>query len=285
MIDRNITEKTRENDIVHVLSACHVKREPDNYHLLREKGQSAVNFIHFLSPVRIVTEQETIQTTKNACIVYTAGTRQEYFANGCEMINNFVTFLPPPSFLSSFPVPLNEVFYVKEDAPITHLVEYITWAIADKAGAQESTEDIEGGIDLQISIRMTELLKTLAQLQISDTPKDVRDFMKKQHFAALRSDIRMNPGDWTVDKMAKSVWLTRSRFSIVYKELFGISPNADLMNASIEYAEQLLTNTSKRTSEITKECGYKSKDYFCRLFRRSVGVTPEQYRISKNRGQ
>jgi AraC-like DNA-binding protein len=263
---------------INVLASCHLKSEPEDYRLMREKGQNAVNFVHFLSPVDIVVDGVTLSMAKDACIVYTPGVRQEYAPHHSMLLNSFVTFMPPPTFLTSYSLPLNEPFYVRDGSKITRVVEKITWAVADSRGSKEWAMNEGESIDLKIAGWVRELFDLLARVQIGDSPKDRRDYMIKRRFAALRGDIRLNPGSWSVEKMAKYVWLTRSRFSIVYKELFGVTPNADLMDASIEQAKALLVSGEQPFVEIARVCGYKSVEHFARLFRASVGSTPGQYR-------
>jgi len=100
----------------------------------------------------------------------------------------------------------------------------------------------------------------------------------KQRFIAIRDEIRQNPKDWAVDKMAKQVWLARSRFTVLYNSFFGVSPNADLMNVRVEYAKKLLVETDMSVFEVSQACGYSSVEYFIRLFNERMGKTPLQYR-------
>ena len=40
----------------------------------------------------------------------------------------------------------------------------------------------------------------------------------------------------------------------------------------------LIQYPDKKVTEISKMCGFESPSYFGKLFRREVGMTPEQYR-------
>ena len=72
--------------------------------------------------------------------------------------------------------------------------------------------------------------------------------------------------------------LSRSRFSVVYNNLFGTSPKADLINARISKASYLLTLGTMSIADIAEQCGYQNVYHFIRQFRTITGVTPGKYR-------
>lgn len=50
-------------------------------------------------------------------------------------------------------------------------------------------------------------------------------------------------------------------------------------------AKELLKGTSKKSSIISAEVGYKDSHYFSFLFKKTQGVTPTQYRGDKVTGE
>ena len=58
---------------------------------------------------------------------------------------------------------------------------------------------------------------------------------------------------------------------------------SDWINRSVTVQAKLLLRSSGRTVEqIAEELNFSTTPYFCRLFKREVGVTPSQYRITLN---
>ena len=252
-----------------IWGAAHRKHEYEDYRCLREQGQAAYNFVHFHTPVIVVMDGEEIITENNACILYTPGNRQEYRPYGNLLLNDYLTFTTSDkAFMSRHGLPENRVFYLQSGAEITRRLEWISWAAIDKT--EPHGDDITEAI--------MELFSVLSDLWIDKNPASKRLFETKQRFTALRSDMRKDPSHWTVDEMARRVWLTRSRFSVLYNEFFGISPNADLINMRIEQAKNLLETTNRSVAEISHICGYCSVEYFIRVFNRRMGKTPLQYR-------
>ena len=77
--------------------------------------------------------------------------------------------------------------------------------------------------------------------------------------------------------MAECVNLSQSRFYALYKEIFGISPNADLQAIRIEHAKTLLLQNKYLIREIAEMTGYTNQYHFIRRFREYTGTTPGKF--------
>ena len=82
---------------------------------------------------------------------------------------------------------------------------------------------------------------------------------------------------WTVASMAELAHVSASRFAVLYKKVFGVSPVKDMIDARLARARGLLTNAGLSVGEVAAETGLTSLSYFSRLFRRRVGTTPRDY--------
>ena len=254
---------------IQVLDTAHRKSEPPTYHLVRDRGQDAINFIHFTTPIIFYIEGTEIEMARNACIIYTPGVHQEYKSLPEGFTNNFVTFKTDTSaFLERYKLPLNTPFYIQGDKEVTSQVEHIAWAAANRL--EPLMEDIANNV--------LALFAMLEKIQIGQDPKSQREAQTKQSFIVLRGAARVNPKGWTVDKMAESAFLSRSRFDVLYKRYFGVSPNDDLINAMLDYAKDRLLSTNDTIAVISADCGYKHTESFIRIFYEREGFTPGQYR-------
>lgn len=256
-------------DDIRFWGALHLKREHSDFVLLRENGTPAFNFVHFFTPMYIVIDGHRYETSPNACIIYKPGTRQEYRATPAGIINNFVTFSTPNEhFVSRYNLPTNEIFYIENEQEITSIVEYIAWALTDNL--EDHISDLHEHLDL--------LMRGLAKEQILNNPRSQRNFMAKRRFVQLREEMQKAPCNWTVEKMAAYVYLTRSRFSVLYHEYFGVTPSADIIDNTLEQAAKLLHESDVPIHKVAQTCGYDSTEHFVRLFKKKRGVTPGQYR-------
>ena len=252
-----------------ILGVSHHKRESTIFFKLREEGLPAYNFIHFDKPVIIVLDGIEYVTAENACIFYTPGYRQEYRAFEEDFINDFITFeTTAADFAQQFMLPENEIFYIHNPDEVGRKIEWITWAVTNKV--EEHNEDIGEAV--------INLFATISKLRIENKPDLKRTHETKRRFIKLREKMRVNPKNWTIEKMCQEVWLTRSRFSVLYREFFNISPNADLVDMRIAYAKKLLTTTDESIIAIANACGYNNISYFIRIFNKYVKKTPLKYR-------
>ncbi len=106
---------------------------------------------------------------------------------------------------------------------------------------------------------------------------------KKEHLEKFR-EIRMQmlesfEKDWSIRELAELAYVSNSRFAVLYKEFFGISPFAELLNVRIEHAKWLLTSSTSSVNGIARECGFNNIYYFSRKFTEIVGCPPSKYYV------
>ena len=98
----------------------------------------------------------------------------------------------------------------------------------------------------------------------------------------LRYDMYAHPErDWNIKSMSELLYVSETYFQELYKNLFGISCGADIINARVKYAMTLLSETGKPITEIARRCGYNSPAHFARQFKSVTGFTPTEYRRKK----
>ncbi|MGB0468436.1 MAG: AraC family ligand binding domain-containing protein [Pontibacterium sp.] len=81
-----------------------------------------------------------------------------------------------------------------------------------------------------------------------------------------------------LDTLAASVNLSKYHFIKKYKELTTSTPISHFIHLKIERACHLLDTTRNSISEIAFAVGYEDAYYFSRIFKKSMGVSPSQYR-------
>jgi len=98
--------------------------------------------------------------------------------------------------------------------------------------------------------------------------------------------------DENFDREELSLPLIASHFSVsesyvcvLFKKAFRITINRYIINLRMEKAKDYLLNTNKKVKEISVLTGYRDSNYFIRLFKKTTGVTPADYRLSGQPGQ
>lgn len=88
---------------------------------------------------------------------------------------------------------------------------------------------------------------------------------------------------WTLKSMAELCGYSESHLSALYKELYGISPIADLIGIRLENAKMMLTCSAQTVSEICDRVGFSSIYYFSKCFKQNTGLSPTEYRMQFSR--
>ena len=82
----------------------------------------------------------------------------------------------------------------------------------------------------------------------------------------------------TLERIAKSLYISKSHLSRVFKELSGESFSDYLRKFRMSNAAYMLRNTSLQVDEIAHKCGFKDVPTFYRNFQSEHNTTPHKYR-------
>ena len=91
--------------------------------------------------------------------------------------------------------------------------------------------------------------------------------------------------DIGVADMAAAAGCSRYHFSRRFARSEGYSPGEFLSRERIRLAVRLLQTTDTPIKVLAARCGYQDASYFCRVFRKAVGVSPGSLRRSGMVGQ
>lgn len=86
----------------------------------------------------------------------------------------------------------------------------------------------------------------------------------------------------TVGMLAEKCNISPEYFRRLYKEKYGISPQAAIVEKRLEKACHLLQTGEFSVSEIAAQCGFRDAKYFSTLFRKKMHTTPQAYKTKYN---
>lgn len=84
--------------------------------------------------------------------------------------------------------------------------------------------------------------------------------------------------DLPLENIADKVYLSPNYLSNIFKEKMGKTIITYLTDIRIDKAKELLLNTQLKIYEIGKKVGYNNSTYFGHVFKKTTGVTPNEYR-------
>ena len=98
-------------------------------------------------------------------------------------------------------------------------------------------------------------------------------------FASIDSFIEENISEKiTVDDICNSFRIPRHLLYAMFESESGDSIQEYIIKKRIRKAQHLLSNTNLSVSQISVKVGYPEYNYFFRIFKERVGITPLQYR-------
>ncbi|QGH33642.1 AraC family transcriptional regulator [Gracilibacillus salitolerans] len=87
--------------------------------------------------------------------------------------------------------------------------------------------------------------------------------------------------NWTLDRLAKKVYLSPHHLCRQFKQKTGWSPGQYLIYRRMEVAKYLLSSTNYTMEQIASQIGYKSDTHFHQVFKKNTGITPGHFRVLK----
>lgn len=85
--------------------------------------------------------------------------------------------------------------------------------------------------------------------------------------------------DISMQDAAEAMNYSNAYFCKLFKQGFHMSFTTYLTEYRIEKAKGLLVDITVNVKDISDRVGYKDSNYFAKVFKRVVGVTPSEYRI------
>lgn len=86
------------------------------------------------------------------------------------------------------------------------------------------------------------------------------------------------PEPLTLEATAREAGLSPSYFSGLFRQVVGVSFREHLCRIRVEESKKLLMNTNNSLTDIAIAVGFADQSYFCKVFKRIVGLTPGRFR-------
>ena len=91
--------------------------------------------------------------------------------------------------------------------------------------------------------------------------------------------------DVTLGELAAHVGLSTNYLSNLFKKEVGQNFVEYLSKIRMETAKRLLTESSLKIYEIAQQVGFTEEGYFSKVFKKTVGLSPNEYRSAAPRGE
>lgn len=160
------------------------------------------------------------------------------------------------------------IFRPSSTAPYEHLLDKI-YAIAG------SSDHIK---DMKINETLTSLL-TLLMSENWNPGEEKKDSAKKQNLQNIKMYLDEHYAEkLALDDLANDFFINKYYLTRVFKEQFGVTINAYVLQVRITHAKRLLRFSDLPIEAIGHQCGMADANYFSRVFKKIEGCTPGEYR-------
>ncbi len=125
-------------------------------------------------------------------------------------------------------------------------------------------------------------LASLMQARILQKVDDYYDFAGKRDYHRIRQAkdyiTKHYADNISLQDVATVAMMSPNYFSTLFGKVEGCSYNGYLTKYRMNKAKDLLRNKSIRIADISEMVGYVDAKYFSQVFRKTIGITPSEYR-------
>lgn len=205
----------------------------------------------------------------NSVVLFKQGTPQLYRAAEETYINDWIHFdldEDDIKYINSLKIPFDTPVPLNDTGVLSRMIKSVC--------KEKYSENLykEESMEMYVKLMFMKISEKMYQ-------QNSGEIMHYDELSALRSKIYNNPsGDHSIKNLSEKLMMSQSYFQHLYKQIFGVSVIADVINSRIEHAKYLLSSTDFSVGQVATECGYKTDVHFMRQFKELAGLTPSQYR-------
>lgn len=100
----------------------------------------------------------------------------------------------------------------------------------------------------------------------------------KIHDIKAYIDLNFKNTNLSVSELAETINMSEVYFRKLFKAQFGTSPSQYIISSRLNKAKELIKYPFLTLEECALQSGFSSLQYFCRVFKKATGTTPQTYR-------
>jgi AraC-like DNA-binding protein len=158
----------------------------------------------------------------------------------------------------------------EEDAVITQLLRYIDLSMENWSGDNRLEQD-----NTTLHLLRGELVEMYRRRRITTKEPTHTEQMVRRFEQLLTINYLIHRD---VEWYAETLNLVPKRFSAKVKRVTGKSPSDLIAAEVVKNAKRLLLNSGLTSSEISERLNFATPSFFCRYFKRYVGLSPQEWR-------
>jgi AraC-like DNA-binding protein len=188
-------------------------------------------------------------------------------------------------YLDQLTLHMQELSYEECKLQLTHIIYSIMKSFKNYSTFQ-GLKSVHAFLEQFVTLWEVKKWLYREMLQIMDQQRKKNTSGRKEEVAAemieyVRNHLH-NPM-LSVDDVASHISMSVNYARQIFKDHFECSLSDFIANQRIEFATKLLRTTEWTVADITEQSGFQTKSTFFSAFKRATGMTPNQYRMEKNK--
>lgn len=252
-----------------VTSGGYNARHPSDFFMFRPNGLPHHVLLIVKCPTLFQIDETEITTDRNCAMLIRPHVPYQYRSIEGEYSDDWLHFDCDGPFFSEN---AGELFHrpipIGSAAQFTLYIQQIMWE-----HSYASPDFRDRNVDMLMKVLFNNLIQAMRK---KETPVPYNPYVSR--LQGLRLSLQSQPGkNVTPREAAQELGISSSYFQYLYRQIFGISFKADLIDIRIDYAKDLILNTGLKLTHIAQLCGYNNEIHFYRQFKARTGMTPGEY--------
>lgn len=245
---------------------------PDHSLIYRPNGSDSYLFLLVLSPMIFnFQNRPAVKAAPGACILFEPGCYQHYQA-AKKFYNSYVHFFCEDALIRKYQITTNALFFPSNTEEIHWLIKKIYQEFLNRL------PECEELLHLYINQLLILISRTQMQTQI---PNEQQQAIYPELLSIREQMLNKCEQPWNIDQLCQILHMGKSQLYKYYQQFFCSSPMDELIQARLQKACFLLSNEAITIKEAAFLSGFQNINHFNRLFRKTYGCTPREYRRKK----
>jgi AraC-like DNA-binding protein len=126
---------------------------------------------------------------------------------------------------------------------------------------------------------MLSILYSIYAIIINARHADYIQPQQRNKIQELKEYIDLNYSDpnLSVSSLSEMAGMSEVYFRKLFGKKYGQTPSKYILSTRLRKARELMKYQFITLADIAEQCGFSSQQYFCRIFKENLGITPTEY--------
>jgi len=168
---------------------------------------------------------------------------------------------------------------------LSRILNMVLLSFPDSAGREDRVENLLTGLELDDDITDIDgLTEKIYNVLLAFIGEDVQEANAEDKIRMAILYMQQNfDRNIVINELAERYGMSSNYFSTMFKKETNQSAIAYLTNLRVQKAAWYLENTEESVADISHRIGYEDSQYFFRVFKKAMGMTPLMYRKQHRR--